>query len=105
MRNASDGVSPCTATGGHSFSIDGKTWFISPVAAFTSTIEFTDGSQLTFRARERAHLVFDEETGAPLYLANGVGNPGPGQNTGILGADHTFVQLQPIATQNDFPGL
>jgi hypothetical protein len=78
VRNASDGVSPCTATGGHSYSIDGKHWYISPVAAFTSTIDFTDGSQLTFRARERAHLVFDTKTGQPLFLANGLGSPGPG---------------------------
>ena len=90
MPNASDGISPCTATGGHSYSLDGQTWFISPVAPFTSTIEFVDGSKLTFRARERAHLIFDDD-GLPLYLGNGMGNPGAGENTGVPGADHTFV--------------
>jgi NADPH:quinone reductase-like Zn-dependent oxidoreductase len=97
-RNASDGVSPCTATGGHMYSLDGKTWFVSPVAPFTSTIEFTDGVKTTFRARERSHLVFGK-AGELLFLGNGMGNAGKGENTGVVGADHTFVQLQPIATK------
>lgn len=85
----------CTASGGHAYSIDGVNWYISPVAPFTSTIKYTDGSQITFRARERAHIVFDEKKEL-LYLGNGVGNPGHGQNVGVPGADHTFVQLQPL---------
>ena len=44
----------------------------------------------------RSHLVFGEKREL-LFLGNGVGNPGHGQNTGELGADHTFVQLQPLS--------
>eukprot|EP01046_Picozoa_sp_COSAG06_P059960 COSAG06_NODE_12584_length_1360_cov_22.281014_1_plen_402_part_01 len=47
------GDNTCTALGGHAYSIDGVNWFISPVAPFNSTIRYTDGSELTFRARER----------------------------------------------------
>ena len=89
------GDNPCTATGGHAYSMDGLNWYVSPVAPFNSTIAYDDGSSVTFRARERAHLVFGEKKEL-LFLGNGVGNPGHGQNTGVLGADHTFVQLQPL---------
>lgn len=44
----------------------------------------------------RSHLVFGEKREL-LFLGNGVGNPGHGQNTGEPGADHTFVQLQPLS--------
>jgi hypothetical protein len=118
------GDNTCTATGGHTYSIDGLNWYISPVAPFNSTVHYTDGSKVTFRARERcacnhsraqspcshaglltmlmcgvpifrAHLIFGEKKEL-LFLGNGVGNAGHGQNTGVLGADHTFVQLQPL---------
>lgn len=85
----------CTANGGHAYSADGENWYISPVPPFTSTIKYTDGSQITFRARERAHLVFNDKKDL-LYLGNGVGSPGHGENVGVPGADHTFVQLQPL---------
>ena len=62
-------------------------------------MEYIDGSKVTFRARERAHLVTDEITGELLYLGNGMGNPGAGENVGVPGADHTFVQLQPFASK------
>ena len=88
----------CTANGGHSYSLDGSTWYISPVAPFTATINYTDGTSYTFRARERSHLVMDEKNQL-LFLGNGLGNPGHGANVGVPGADHTFVQLTPFAKQ------
>ena len=77
--------------------MDGRTWYVSPVPAFTSTIEYVNGSNLTFRARERSHLVLGNADNRLLMLGNGLGNPGAGQNIGVMGADHTFVQLQPFA--------
>ena len=95
--NGAPSSGACTANGGHAYSMDGRTWYVSPVPAFTSTIEYVNGSNLTFRARERSHLVLRNTDNRLLMLGNGVGNPGEGQNVGVMGADHTFVQLQPFA--------
>ena len=56
------------------------------------------GTATTFEQRERPHLIFDDDTGVPTHLCNGVGNPGPGMNVGVPGADHTFVQCVPLRT-------
>jgi len=58
--------------------------------------QFESGASLTFRARERPHLIFDEASGAPSHLLTGVGNPGCGGNTGCPGADHTYTLAQPL---------
>ena len=46
----------CTAVGGHAFSEDGANWYISPVIAYTPTVQWEDGTSVTYRARERPHL-------------------------------------------------
>ena len=66
----------------------------------TGNVVFTDGDTLAFRARERPHLIFNEASGEPTHLCNGVGNPGPGQNVGIVGRDHTFVQCVELNTRS-----
>eukprot|EP00040_Diaphanoeca_grandis_P012962 m.65577 g.65577 ORF g.65577 m.65577 type:complete len:429 (-) comp23576_c0_seq1:171-1457(-) len=87
----------CTAVGGHAFSENGLDWYISPVIAFTPTTVWEDSTSITWRARERPHLLFDTN-GDPTHLLNGVGNPGPGGNTGVSGKDHTFTLVQPLNT-------
>ena len=96
--DAPAGFLGCNAYGGHAFSEDGHTWYISPITPFTNEISFADGSVMAVRARERVHLIFNDSTGAPIFLCNGVGNPGLGLNTGVPGADHTFVQCVPLRT-------
>ena len=64
---------PCTSNGGHAYSVDGRLWHISPVAPYTAQTTFEDGSTVTWRARERPHVVF--AGGEPAYLLNGVGDP------------------------------
>ena len=71
-------------------------WYISPVAPYLPTVAFVDGTSVTFRARERPHLIFDPKSGEPSHLITGVGNPGCGGNVGCPGADHTFSLVQPL---------
>eukprot|EP01079_Euglenida_sp_SAG-EU17-18_P000983 gene983-2602_t len=73
----------CDAVGGHAFSENGYDWDVSPVIAYTPTLEFEDGSVVNLRARERPHLVFGSD-GSPTHLINGAGDPcrgGGGSNT------------------------
>ena len=69
------------------------------MVANTPTTEFVDGTSITWRARERPHLIFDPaRTGIPTHFINGVGNPGCGGNTGCPGQDHTFTLVTPLGT-------
>ena len=86
----------CTSLGGHAFSLDGRVWYVSPIAPYNNTVRYASGQTLVVRARERPHLVFDDE-GQPSFLANALGAPGAaggsgGGNGGVPGADHAFVQ-------------
>ena len=65
--------------------------------AYTANVTYEDGSVVLFRARERPHLISSAQ-GDPLFFVSAVGDPGPGQNTGVLGADHSFTLVQPIPT-------
>jgi hypothetical protein len=96
--DAPAGFLGCVAYGGHAFSEDGHTWYISSIAPYTNEISYADGSVVAVRARERPHLIFNDITGVPTHLCNGVGNPGLGMNIGVPGADHTFVQCVPLRT-------
>lgn len=87
----------CSALGGHAFSSNGYHWYVSPVAAYTPIVEFEGGATVTFRARERPHLIFQSD-GSPSHLVTAVGDPGCGGNTGCTGADHTFTLIQPLGT-------
>ena len=48
---------PCTSLGGHAYSVDGRQWYISPVAPFNASTVFADGSTVMWRARERPHVI------------------------------------------------
>jgi len=95
-RSTPSGRAYCSALGGHAYSKDGMHWYISPVAPYTPTVQYEDGSNVTFRARERPHLIFDPNSGEISHLLTGVGDPGCGGNTGCAGADHTFTLAQPV---------
>ena len=86
----------CTSLGGHAFSIDGLTWYVSPVAPWNNTVKYDTGETISFRARERVHFVYND-VGEPIYLGTSLGNPpaggAGGGNGGVPGADHAFVQL------------
>jgi hypothetical protein len=63
---------------GHAFSPDGFDWRQSPGAAATSVIAYEDGAapggvlNVTFGKRERPHLLFDPESGAPVAFISAV---------------------------------
>ena len=61
-----------TTTGGHAFSHNCVDWTYSPVPAYTTTVNHTDGSSSTYLKRERPHLYFDPTTGAPAVLFTGM---------------------------------
>jgi hypothetical protein len=67
----------CTALGGHAFSQDGRDWWISPVAAYTPTVHYEDGSVLQLRARERPHVIVDPASGDITHLISGAADPCP----------------------------
>ena len=76
---------------------------------YTPIVRFGDNTSLFFRARERPHLILDEE-GHPAALATSVGNPADnpgsgtsGGNSGKPGADHTFTLIQPVANRKHYP--
>ena len=57
------------------YSANGLDWDISPVIAYTPTQAFEDGRRVTFRARERPHVILDNN-GELTHLINGVCNYG-----------------------------
>lgn len=91
----------CSAAGGHAYSENGQDWYVSPVMPYSPVAVWEDGTNTTFRARERPHLIFDpKQPGVPTHLINGVGDPGCGGNTGCPGADHTFSLVVPLGTDS-----
>jgi hypothetical protein len=91
----------CQPRGGHAYSLDGRHWYISPVAMYDGTTEFDDGDTVHWRARERPHVMQDADK-VITHLSNGVGDPNPPQcdegNTGCPNHDHTFTLIQPVRT-------
>ena len=85
----------CTSAGGHAFSLDGSRWWISPTRAYTADVAYEDGSVVSYRARERPHLILSDG-GDALYFVSAVGDPGPGGNTGVPGQDHSFTLVQQL---------
>eukprot|EP01051_Picozoa_sp_SAG22_P006772 SAG22_NODE_455_length_10287_cov_1276.978406_1_plen_294_part_00 len=123
---------PCQSRGGHAFSVEcvsfalsrpccplfahiyadscgflrssGRHWYISPDAMYLGNTLFADGSNVTWRARERPHVLQNAELEV-IALSNGVGDPNPpqcqGGNTGCPNHDHTFTLIQPVRTKAD----
>ena len=72
--------------GGHAWSVDGETWRYA-IGTFNTTVEYDDGSTVTFFGRERPHLIFNED-GEPTHLVTGAK---------VQGSDATFTHIQPTA--------
>jgi len=58
---------------GHGFSSDGVSWhFNNERQPYDALITFVNGTTQQFSTFERPHLVFDEKSGLPTHLVNGV---------------------------------
>lgn len=74
--------------------------------AYHGLIQFTDGSSMCMKNRERPHLLLDKVTGRPTHLYNGVcpetgyGNHKAPKGFGN-GSDHCFTFVQRIASKTD----
>lgn len=74
--------------GRYGYSLDGVRWHYSPVAPFTGTVRWTNGSSSEFDRRERPFLLFNER-GAPTHLYTGVQR--------YSHDEYTFSLIQPVA--------
>ena len=79
---------PGNRVGRHGWSVDGRHWQYSSDAAYTATVQYADGSNVTFYRRERPHLLLDDAR-RPVALVTGV-------MTGV--GDRSFTQVQKIAS-------
>ena len=80
----------CTDVGGHAASKDGRTWHYISAAAYNTTVQYEDGTQVTYARRERPELVLDER-GHPAFLVTGVVERG-----GEGMADRSWTLVQPV---------
>jgi len=80
--------------GTHQFSLDGgRQWFYTGTA-YTSLVNFTDGSSHLFDRRERPHMVFAENSTTPIALSTAAR---PGDQDG----DRTFTLVQGLRLKTD----
>ena len=82
----------CSAVGGHAASLDGHTWHYSGGASYTTTVEFEDGTSVTFSRRERPEMIIDEQ-GNPTHLITGVVDPTTEEGTMN---DRSWTLVQPV---------
>ncbi len=80
--------------GGHAYSTDLIAWSYSPEAAYSSSVEYDDGSREDY-GRERPKVVQDA-AGRLTHLANGFAPCC--SNVGPRGRDHTWTGVVPIVT-------
>lgn len=83
----------CLAVGGHAASADGGlTWHYSGGAAYSTTVQYEDGSAVTYARRERPEMILNEH-GDPTHLVTGVVEKGSGGQH-----DLSWTLVQPIQT-------
>ena len=73
--------------GAHAFSRDAIEWVLSTVPPYTTVINFTNGSQITMRRRERPELLLSA-AGQPRFFSSGVEDYG----------DHVFTLVVGVAS-------
>eukprot|EP00927_Polykrikos_kofoidii_P066433 TRINITY_DN62032_c0_g1_i1.p1 TRINITY_DN62032_c0_g1~~TRINITY_DN62032_c0_g1_i1.p1 ORF type:complete len:441 (-),score=46.04 TRINITY_DN62032_c0_g1_i1:138-1460(-) len=83
----------CPAVGGHAASPDGgATWYYSGEAAYNTSVEYEDGSTVTYSRRERPEMMLNEANEI-THLITGVVEPGGGGQ-----ADRSWTLVQPVRT-------
>ena len=78
--------SPKLQQGGHAWSKDGVTWSEPRVGAYNTTVQFTDGTNMTCLRRERPQIYQDPVSRDPLVLFTGVTGCPPKAGGGAPGA-------------------
>ena len=74
--------------------LDGDWTFGNRTLAFSTAVEWTDGSVTQYYRRERPQLVFsDDGEMTPLYLTNGVQEAGQGSS---------YTLIQPLSTAREW---
>eukprot|EP01084_Bolivina_argentea_P268720 456516_1 len=82
--------------GYHWFSTDnGYNWngFDEKIHAYDNTVDFSDGSHITFERVERPHIIFDTDNITPIALTNGVVQAGSKEQ---FFPDYSYTLLRPI---------
>lgn len=74
--------------GAHAFSRDGLYWQLSPLRAYTTRVNATDGSAIVYGRRERPHLILDRNR-RPTHLISAV-------QYGPLPRDFSHTHIQAI---------
>lgn len=82
--------------GGHAFSRDCEHFRFSHEYAFTSTVEFTDGSSYTFQRRERPEAILKD--GHVIGLVSGVSDTRQQQASKGSRRDYSWTLVQPVKT-------
>ena len=83
---------PCTINvGRHAFSEDGLSWAYSRTNAWSTDVEYEDGSTIHYARRERPEFIFNK-AGMITHLVNGIvdDSVGGGQQ------DYSFTLVQPV---------
>ena len=73
-----DGARPSRlagSCGAYSYSKDSYTWSTAPRPAYQGNVSWLGGGETTLLARQRPQILFDEQSGRPLVLFNGVTSP------------------------------
>eukprot|EP00035_Acanthoeca_spectabilis_P005488 m.114299 g.114299 ORF g.114299 m.114299 type:complete len:474 (-) comp13048_c0_seq2:65-1486(-) len=94
IHHSLEGPHMCGSTvcqvGTHAFSLDGFAWEYGGTA-YTSEVNFTDGSQIRLNRRERPHMVFAEGTRTIVALSNSA-------EVGGATGDRSFTLIQGVST-------
>jgi hypothetical protein len=79
------------AAGAHAFSADGHDWVFSAKAAYTTTVNTSDGLAHTFTRRERPHLLFAGGGGSGGGARSGMAGSGEAGASAPRADTHTAV--------------
>lgn len=78
------------AVGRHAFSPDGFQWYYSKNDAWSTTVDYEDGTSVDYARRERPEFIFDA-LGRITHLINGVVDSTVGEY-----GDRSFTVVQPV---------
>eukprot|EP00656_Telonema_subtile_P034063 TRINITY_DN38194_c0_g1_i1.p1 TRINITY_DN38194_c0_g1~~TRINITY_DN38194_c0_g1_i1.p1 ORF type:complete len:101 (+),score=12.88 TRINITY_DN38194_c0_g1_i1:245-547(+) len=87
------GCVPKLQQGGHAWSRDGLTWSEPRVGAFNTTIQFSDGTNMTCGRRERPQMLQAADN-TPLVMFSGMTGCPVIQGTAYKGNRDCFTRAQ-----------